>query len=383
MEPPLDLKQHNVKLKDIADICGVTVTTVSRALKYPHIHSEKLTKRIREVAHELGYDPSRNHAARRMALRRVGKETVNHLVALILPENFTSVPYFIHIFDGVMDALTPAGFGLLTFKKAITQSDDIRLPPSFDRGEVDGLILAVGTNFAQPLLKMLRENPEFGNRPVMSLLTKFPDCMYQGVDLQGGAYSAASHLLELGHRHLLHFCAPKRLQEEDSSISSNFAGYRKAYRDHGLDPDAYLHCFDAEEDFWDLMFRSPLVSATTNLTKWPKDHPFIGMFRENPQITGVLALNDPGAIMAYHLLKIGGFRVPRDISIIGVDNSDPLFDEEGENILTTVEVPLEKLGKSAALALITRITQEANDVPLEPIKTRLVLRNSTAPPKPR
>ena len=124
----------SVTLKGIAAHCGLSVATVSRALRYPTRHSEETTRRIMDAAQALGYDPARHDGARRLVLSRFGKVVLNHLIALIFPPYFYRANYFADIFQGILDVLTPEGFGLLTVDAA--EGTDHTLPPSFTRGDM-------------------------------------------------------------------------------------------------------------------------------------------------------------------------------------------------------------------------------------------------------
>ena len=106
---PQQPKHGVVTLKDIAEHCGVTVATVSRALRDPERHSKDTTERIMQAAAELGYDPLHHQGARRLALSRFGKHLVNHLIAVIFPPYFYRANYFAEILQDCWTCSRPRG----------------------------------------------------------------------------------------------------------------------------------------------------------------------------------------------------------------------------------------------------------------------------------
>jgi len=371
-----------VTLKDVAERCNLSIATVSRALRNPTRHSEETTKRIMATAAELGYDPARHEGARRLVLSRFGKNVINHLIALIFPPYFYRANYFNDMFQGILDVLTPEGYGLLTVDAS--QTTEHGLPPSFSRGDVDGVIIAADPKDAPALLTQLHAEGAVANRPLLTLAHTAPLCSAVLVDACSGAYAATAHLLALGHRHLLHFCGPYEDTKADmhSQRHQCLLGYRQAYQDLGLDPEQYLHYIHLDNKVWKLAFRAenhPKLS-TLQSSGWTGQHPLLRLLRQHPEITGILALNDPTAIVIRHILRVGKLRVPEDISVIGFDDTDPMLDDQGRNMLTTVRVPLRMIGRRAAKVIIARVTGALKEDTHFSLPTTLIERGSTAAP---
>ena len=119
------------------------------------------------------------------------------------------------------------------------------------------------------------------------------------------------------------------------------------------------------------------------LTTVEIDGCYVGLasyLREHPEITAVLAMNDASALRAWALLEREGIRVPRDVSIVGFDDTDPKLDADGRNLLTTVRLPLEELGREAARQLVGAITGRTKREEPVILPTELVVRGSTAVP---
>ena len=78
-------------------------------------------------------------------------------------------------------------------------------------------------------------------------------------------------------------------------------------------------------------------------------------FRDHPETTAVLAANDITAAQCITCLERMGISVPGDVSVVGFDDTDPMFNGSNVNLLTTVRLPLAEIGKEAAKLLLNII----------------------------
>jgi DNA-binding LacI/PurR family transcriptional regulator len=158
----------------------------------------------------------------------------------------------------------------------------------------------------------------------------------------------------------------------DSNISRlRISGYRDAYQAQGLDPQRYLHYCDD--------YDSGLHDETGRDRVWGQLKPTL---EKHPQITAILAPNDLAALQFYEALLKAGIRVPEDMSLIGFDDTHPIHRGDGENILTTVRVPLDAMGRAAANLCLCIIRGEA---PLDQqimLPVEFVERSSCRPCRP-
>ncbi|HEY3418053.1 MAG TPA: LacI family DNA-binding transcriptional regulator, partial [Armatimonadota bacterium] len=224
-----------VTLQTIASRCGVHRSTVHRALEGNFAEvSQKTAEQIRVVAAEMGYDPVRHQAARRLINLRHGKTITNETAALFFPSNFYLYTYFLRLFRGMLDTFTTQQYDLIT--SYVVEKEPVRkLPRSIVRGDVDGVITYMKRPLFQHLQRDLQAEPNFNNRPVISLLEPMPNASAVLTDDRKGAYALANHLLELGHRKIAHFCG----EQENYYFHERLLGYRQACIDRGMDPD---HC---------------------------------------------------------------------------------------------------------------------------------------------
>lgn len=376
------IRRRSVTLHDVAARSGVCAATVSRALKHDPRISSATIQRVTAIAQEMGYDPSLHEAARRMVLSRHGLEVINHVVALVFPVNFFETAYFSGVYRGMIDVLTAERFAPLLTHILNLQipNSPITLPRIFDRGEVDGVLMLDGGPLAfQRLTTHLREATGFRERPVVSLIWSMPDCSSVVTDDQQGAYQATRHLLDLGHRHFLHYFNP----DSDEVYIKRRAGVCQALEEYGLDVERHQHAL-AIPYGW----HNP---ATAPLQLSPDGSPdgggkgdrtaLLQFLHDHPEITAVMTPNDGAALHIWYALCWAGWRVPDDYSIVGFDDTDPMPDEHGANLLTTVRLPLEELGRQAARLFVRRVSGEAPEDEQLTLATELIVRASTAAPR--
>jgi len=353
-----------VTLQDIADRCEVSKVTVSRTLRgQTGKVSAQVAAHIAVVAKELGYDPAANHIARRLSLQKQGLRALNHLIAIFFPLDLFAHDYYVRILRGLIEVLQAEQFGLLMhYSNPLGVQEG--LLPLFARGDVDAaLVLANPHNFRRTL-DHLRAQPQFGSRPIVSLINPHDGTAAVVTDDRNGAYLAVQHLLALGHRHLLHFCDDLT----GSTHLQRYMGYLQAYAEAELNPDRYLHV--SAWDMGDFQRAQSQLLLNEALSRYP-------------EVTGILARNDQGAIWIAEFLAERGLRVPEDYSVIGFDDTDQLLNARNENILTTVQLPLHEVGREAARLVIRQLYGRTTADQLISLPVALMVRGTTAPPRER
>jgi DNA-binding LacI/PurR family transcriptional regulator len=367
---------RSVTQEDVARRCGVSRSTVSLVFREnPQIPVETAS-RIRTVAAELGYSPASNQAARRLIARRYQQRILTHTVLLLLPDFYHRALYFSHLVEGIQDELMAAGFlSLICTPGTLASARKGLLPPLLASGDYDGVLVFGGLGANTEAQHVIRHANELREIPVITLLGDPPTVR---PDEYTGMLTATRHLLALGHRHLLCCLSPWGAD----FWAERLRGVQAAYAEQALDPDTYLHA--GGWYFGNLI--PPHHLEVTDLTfASPGEERFVtGQFdafsrylAAHPEITAILAQNDPLARRLAYALKRLGKEVPRDISLVAFDDTDPLLDAEGRNMLTTVRVPLAEIGADAARRLVAWIHGTR---PAEPttLPTELVVRGSTA-----
>ena len=348
-----------VTLQDIADRCHTSRATVSRALRNDVRNTSQATiDHICAVAREMGYDPSRSHAARRLVLGFQGTPLLSQVVALFIPPDFMDDLYYGRMVHGILDVLSAQDFGMLMLyeKSEVLKS----LLPIFGRGDVDAAIaIPVFGEFGR-VEAHLRKEPNFGQRPIVLLLNEAEGCHAVMVDDFHGGHQAMQHLLNVGHRRILRFTYPTY----SYAHTRREAGMQHACSEKGVSPEQVMLSLEWNFDNLD--------ASITSLFALLKEQ----------KVTAIIAPNDRMAVYMHNFFRQWGIRVPEDISLVGFDDVQEIHNRSGENILTTVHVPLLELGMEAANLVLRKLEQHDSSERIETItlSTELIVRSSTAPP---
>lgn len=333
---------------DVASAAGVSRTTVSFVLngrtdmKIP----DETRRRVLDAAAQLGYHPSA--PARQLAAGR------SHIIALVLrqtPEQVAGDAVLAETLRGLAAAARSDGFRVMV-DPLPPDGPDATYAALLRAQHADGLVIS-GPRVDDPsLLELVRD----GFPIVLQGALPGVDVASIDVDNVAGARTAVEHLIALGHRRiacitnapLVYTAAQQRLE-----------GYLDAIRAAGIEP---RQDWIAAADFDAQSGHTAMVEL---LERSSFDAVFVG--------SDVVALGAIGA------LREAGLRVPGDVSVVGFDDI-PLaafFDPP----LTTVRLPAFELGQAAGRALLERIAGRAiPDRTLLP--TELIVRSSTAPPRP-
>jgi DNA-binding LacI/PurR family transcriptional regulator len=284
-------------------------------------------------------------------MQRNNQPMMNQAVALFCPRYLDMGPYFGAIVDGIMEEVEAVNFALLTVFPG-------KIPPIISRGDIDGaLVLMPGDQ--QHLVEDLRLDPGFHGRAVVSIIRELPtESNVLGDDEQGG-YLVVRHLLDLGHRTLLfgHYQSPtheRRLQ-----------GGHRACREAGVDPTCVLYPFE-----WD---SNKLQESEALLDS---------LLRTHLKVTGIFAPNDMAAVEIADYCRRRGIAIPDAMSLVGFDDIVSLPDAQGQNRLTTVHLDLRAVGHEAARLLVDLVRGDTTAPRTVILPVRLVIRDTTAPPRP-
>jgi len=377
-----------VTLHTIARRCRVAKSTVSLALRGDPRVQPRTAKRIRAVAAKLGYNPAQHESARRLALRKYGGRALSKVVGFLCPEQGYTFPFYSRLLQGALEGFSPAGFNVVAGTFLRRPSGEIEPPTSLEhllsRGDLDALIYYSDELTFKPILSRARRNPGFQDRPVLSLLFPASGCSCVLADEEDGGFRAAAHLLDLGHRHLLQFGTQYSAKEGPLS-AARWGGVRRALASRQLDPDRHLLFLAATRKWVDPIALPHALREieTSRAAESENGAALLEYLREHREITAILAQNDSIALHVWHALYQAGLHVPADLSLTGFDDTDPMLDEGGRNLLTTVRIPLLDAGREAAQLVTRRVTGELEHDQTVRLPTEFVARASTATPRVR
>ena len=316
----------SARMKDIARDLGVSLMTVSKALRSHSDISEETKRRVLKRASELNYRP--NLIARSLVTRR------SYMVGLIIPDLMHS--FFAEVAKGIARKFEPLGYQIVISNSEENPDAELRqIEVLLDRS-VDGIIVAAAqANVSGDLFKKLQSR-----KIPYVLIDRLPAGFqghFVGVKDEDIGMMATEHLIERGCRRIAHLRGPA-----NSPGIGRLRGYHRALAKHGLDaPDEYV-VRGQHEDSTGYEGMRKLLQVT-------------------PRPDGVFCYNDPVAAGAIKAILEAGLKVPDDIAVIGAGNV---------HYSDLLRVPLSTIDQSSTL-----IGETAADLLMECIEAKKPISN--------
>lgn len=326
-----------VSIKDVAALAGVSVATVSRVISpaSADVPMRKETRdRVERAINELGYRP--NDLARALLQQRTSA------IGLVLPD--ISNPYYPPLVRGVEDVASSHGYRVVLCN---TDRDPSKMAGYMDtlvKSRVDGIVLAGGGFSDDPERTLVLEASRTRIVAVGRHDTAYPSVQ---IDNVAAGRAATQHLIDLGHREIAFLGGP----ESSTTVQDRAAGYREALGG----PGRVSHGDFTEESGY---------AATRKLL-------------DAGPPTALVCANDRIALGAYAALADARRSIPRDVSVVGFDDTPIAF--YVRPTLTTVAIPTYELGRAAMHLLLAQFDGRNRASP-ETLPTRLVVRDSSAAP---
>lgn len=326
-------------IKDVANLAGVSISTVSKYFNNPSGLSEHYRLRVEKAVKELNFTP--NAMARGLRTKRT------NTIALIVPDITNT--FYVEVYDHVRSAAMAQGFitQLYTVEENINILTD--LLGQFSPAKVDGILLC-----------FLDEDPIVAK--LDQVQTNMPVCLLSWdtnsrlnsvvLNLHSTIYRATSYLIENGHRNIAHVSGPTQSRITQEKLS----GYIKALTDHGI---------PVREEY--LYSGNYLFSTGYQASK------HLMMLPEPP--TGIVCANDILAIGCCKYLGTHDFKIPQDVSVIGMDGIQlsRIYDPS----ITTMATPTEEMCSEAVDILINKIAKPGSKNKISIYDSKLVLGRST------
>ena len=330
---------HPPRMADVATVAGVSHQTVSRVLNGFSKIRPATRDRVLAAIEELGY--RRNTAARTLVTRRSG--TIGVITADMNHFGPAST------LRGLESASRAAGYGLSLAGLPDISATSLRaaVDQVLDQS-VEAVVMIVAHRAALNLAQSLHIAVPFVL--IEGDLSATP--LTAGVDQIAGARLATNHLLDLGHRSVLHLPGPLDWLE----ATARREGWEMALNKHDLPVPPLLVAGD-----WSS--RSGYEAG-------------MAMVRESTP-TAVFVANDQMALGLLHALHEAGLRVPEDVSVVGFDD----VPESGDFTppLTTIRQDFQEVGQRTMALLLRVLGGEANaSEPL--VEPLLIVRSSTTAP---
>ncbi len=335
-----------VTLKKIASTLGISIATVSKALKdYPDI-SEKTKKKVKSLAESLNYIP--NSFAQSLRTQE------SKIIGLIIP---TIVHHFFsHIINGVIDAASEQGYLVITLQSNESYEDEKNKINLLLEKNVDGILLSLSDKTV---------NYKHVNRlidddvPVVlyDKIAKSVNCSKVIINDREASFNATQYLIDTGCIKIANIRGPLRPQ----TTIDRFMGYKKALEANNIPLNKELiyvrHNFSFE-DGYDIA------------SKIVEDH---------NDVDAIICFTDLVATGVLVRLKELEIKIPDQISVMGFSNW--FLSKITSPTLSTVDQPGYDMGRKAFNLLFNQLNQIRKGEPIKQeiieIPTKVILRDST------
>jgi DNA-binding LacI/PurR family transcriptional regulator len=333
-----------VRLKDIAARAGVSVMTVSKALRDAKDISAGTRARLQQVAREMGYMPDVAARALRSGSTRLLGVVISSLVN----------PIYARILVAIEEQAHQLGYDVI-FTHSLNQPgrEEACLRRLLSR-RVDGL-------FISPVYRLETTVPAyeqlFAQRTPTVILGHRARFCSQFVSVETDDITASlamtNHLLQLGHRQIAFLTGRSHAPWSQERLE----GYRRAHRQASLEPDDHL-----------------VFNGGSTIEEGEKAAR--QLLAEGAKFTAVQGVNDLIAIGAARVFLDRGLRIPHDVSVAGFGNI--LTAENFRVPLTTIRQPKHRLGLVAMESMVALLKGERPET--KRLEAELIVRQSTAAP---
>jgi len=334
-------KYEKPTLEDVAKLAGVSTATISRSINEPEKVAVATRDRIQSAIDELAYTP--NFGAKILASNK--SNTIGAIIPTMANAMFASG---LHSFQ---QELASSGVLLLVASSGYNPEHEFKQIQALLAHGADGLLL-IGSERPVSTLEFLetRKIPYVISWCYKSDSSK----LYAGFDNKDSAYQITKAVLDMGHRNIAMLAG---VSDGNDRARNRIAGVKSAITDFG---------------------KGAKLSSVieTNYSLEDGAQAFTKALKSKP--TAVVCGNDVIAAGALNQAKLLGMQVPGDISVTGFD--DISLATAVDPKLTTVRVPQQQMGSSAAKLLIDYVNnnQQPDSIRFE---TEVIMRDSLGPPK--
>jgi len=338
---------RDITLKQIAETLGISITTVSKALKdYPDV-SPKTRKAVLELAQSLSYTPNS------FAVNLRTKES--RTIGLIIPEVVHH--FFSNVINGIIDEAEKNGYLVIILQSNESLELEKKQVELLMQKRVDGIIMSLSneSNDDEHIRDILRKEVPF---VMFDKISKLIPCSKVIINDQKAAFNAVQHLIQKGCKKIAHIRGPVNPQ----NAIDRFLGYKKALEQNGIP------------------FDSKLVYTCKNVT-FEEGLAFGKQIAdEHPDVDGIFVITDLVAVgVLAHFNEIG-LKVPGQVKVIGFSNW--FMSQVITPKLSTVDQPSFEMGVQSFKLLLEEINTKKELHPFQPrtieLETAVIERESTS-----
>ena len=337
---------NNITLKEIAEKLGISITTVSKALKnYPDV-SEKTRKAVIDLAQELHYTPNS------FAVNLRTKESKT--IGLIIPEVMHH--FFSNIINSIIEEAEKNGYLVIILQSNESIELEIKQVELLINKRVDGILISLSneSNYNEHLQNIINRKIPL---VMFDKIAKLANCSKVIINDQKAAMNAVQHLIDQGCKKIAHIRGP----ENPQNAIDRFIGYKKALEKNNItfDPNLVYTCKN-------VTFEEGIEFAKQ-------------IINEHPDVDGIFVITDLVAVgLLSHFNEIG-IKVPQQIAVIGFSNwfISQVFTPK----ISTVDQPSHEMGTVAIKLLLEEINSYKDKKPFSPkiieLDTNIIVRESS------
>lgn len=332
------MKNGKYGISDVAEMLGVSKSTVSRVINGNEGVGPELRKKVMDFINEIGYQP--NTIAQSLSKGRM------NIVALILGD--IRNPFYADLAFNIQRILNDNGYMVMVLNSEYNIERELEFLKLTEQFNFAGLILITAQ---EEIIEDRLKNMNLPKVLVNRILPHYTGDSVLIDNFQAG-YQATIHLIEQGHRHIGFIKGPG----VSSASSQRFAGYRQVLQNYGL-PFEKECVFESDLK---LETGRSLADAFCKLEKHP---------------SAMVIVNDMTAIGFMDGCRNAGIRIPEDLSIVSFDNiaMASMYGIE----LTTISQHVDEMGEKAAHLMLKQL----NDRDAKPeriiMEPTLIVRKTT------
>ena len=275
------MKRRRTSLKDLAEQLGVSIATVSRALRNSHEVSDDMKKRVQELAKSLNYRPNPFAQSLRKEAPRI--------IGVVLPNMVTH--YYAAVLDGIEDYATKSGYSVISANSHEDHNREEFAIDNFVSMHVEGIIACLAQDTVD--YTHFRELHDMGIPLVFFARTCLPE-LFSCVVANGdeAAQEATQHLIDHGSKRIAFLGGPNHLD----MVRRRKHGYLEALKENRIPIDRTLvACGKIDYD---------VAKAATKELLMREDRP-----------DAILAFNDIITYAAFDAIKELNLHIPQDVAI--------------------------------------------------------------------
>lgn len=332
-------------IRDVAELAGVSVGTVSKVLNNQGNVKPSLRLRVEAVVEKLNYRPS--------AIARSFKSKETRMIGLIIPRIVSQ--FYVEFVHHTERRLKAEGYTLFLANTEEDVDTELRDLRTFAKMRVDGLIITSSSRQQEPRLALELAVFQDLGIPVVVAARRINDSGLDmvTVDYATGSHEATKYLLDEGHRRIGVLAAPSH----SSAGADQASGYLRALAEAEVAYDPELVSFGnriLEKDYY-------------RISEMLVGHP-------NPP-TAILVASSFRLVSVLRALRAHGKAIPDDVSVICFGDAD--WFEFMYPPLTVATIPTEEVSRSAQKMLMERIRGEYDGEPRSvSVRPKLLLRGS-------